>query len=129
MEMPAQVRKAVVLLWLSLLIAFVITPFEVDLADWKEEPWWLPWALFGGGFLVAALPIVFVARRHNCARIVLLLLTLATIASMIWLWNFVESWWTVVSDVGFIALDVVALYWLFTGAGAAWFSKRRTGTF
>ena len=126
--MPAQVRKAVILLWLTLLISVVITAIELDWAAWRDESAWLFWLMFVVGYGIAAIPIVFVARRHNWARILLLLLTIGGWAT-VYLWSYDDSWWSQASDVAFVTLDIVALYWLFTGSGAAWFVKRKEGAF
>ena len=39
------------------------------------------------------------------------------------------SWHRWISDVAFLFLDVMALYWLFSGTGAKWFSERNAGAF
>src|SRR5258706_5257469 len=128
-DMPAQVRKAVMLLWVTLLISIIATPLEIDWAASSDEPAWLFWLLFVVGYSISAIPIVFVARRRNWARIVLLLLTIAALCAMVYVWPYTDSWWSQASDMAIFALDIVALYWLFTGSGAAWFAKRQEGAF
>jgi hypothetical protein len=131
--MPAQVRRAVILLWTVLLISIVAMPLEFDWAAWqaepawKDEPMWIFWLIFVAGYGISAIPIYFVARRHNWARIFLLLLTVGGIGAMLYVWPYADSWWSQASDVAFLMLDIVALYWLFTGSGAAWFAKRQEG--
>jgi hypothetical protein len=127
--MPAQVRKAVILLWVVLLISIVAMLLEFDWAEWKDEPVWISWLVFVVGYGISAIPIVFVARRHNWARIALLLLTIAAVCATVYLWPYADSWWSQASDVAFLTLDFVALYWLFTGSGATWFAKRQQGAF
>ena len=70
-------------------------------------------------------------RRHNWARIVLLLFAIAGAIMMFWPGIEFESlsWDHWVSDIAFTVLDSVALYWLFTGPGAKWFSSREKGAF
>ena len=131
--MPVQVRRAVILLWLTLLISIIATPFselsELESTVGNDAPAWLFWLFFVAGYGIVAIPIVFIARRHNWARIVLLLLTIGTFLVTIYFWPYADSWWSLASDVGFLALDIVALYWLFTGSGAEWFIKRKEGAF
>lgn len=123
--MPAQVQRAVVLLWAALLLSILVTAIEFDPGEWKDVPAWFFGAFFVGSYAILAIPIVFVARRHNWARFAILVLFLGGLWAAAWFWSSAESWWTPVADVGFLALDAVALYWLFTGAGAAWFARRR----
>ena len=127
--MPTQVRRAVILLWITLLISIAAMPFEFDWAAWKDEPVWLFCFMFIVGYGISALPIVFVARRRNWARIALLLLTILGLLGTAYAWSYIDSWWSLISDVAYLALDIVALYWLFTGSGAAWFAKRQKGAF
>ena len=96
-----------------------------------EEPefGWLFVAVSVAAFALMGLLIYFVSQRRNWARIVALLLTIAGIAAIFWLpaegASLLE--WTV--EIGLTAAEVLALYWLFTGEGAAWFSKRKGGAF
>lgn len=124
MGMPAQVRRAVIVLWLSLLISIITIPIEMDRASWNDQPVWLSVTMFVVGYGIAAAPIVFVARRHNWARIMLLGLTVLGVGVTIYMWEYFESSWQRTQDVAYLAIDIAALYWLFTGAGGAWFSKR-----
>jgi len=126
--MPAQVRRAVIVLWVSLLISLITMPIEMDWTAWAGEPVWLIVAVFALGYGISAIPIVFVARRHNWARIVLLLLTVLGAGVTIYMWEYFESSWQRTQDVAYLAIDIAAVYWLFTGPGAAWFSKRHLQT-
>ena len=133
MQMPAQVRRAVILLWFLLLAAVVAMPltfndFAAEMAAATSMPGIanLMWPIFLGVFILNALLIVFVSRGQNWARIVLLIMTIGGLATFLWPETYETplswDWW--VSNIAFAVLDVLALYWLFTGTGAEWFSKR-----
>jgi hypothetical protein len=120
----------VILLGLSLIAGFIASAGEMA-SGLAEEPE-LEWPLLGmyfGTFVLLGIPIYFVWRRRNWARIVLLLLTIAGVAATFWFppegASFSE--WSV--EIALTGAELLALYWLFTGPGAAWFSKRSEGAF
>jgi drug/metabolite transporter (DMT)-like permease len=137
-EMPPQVRRAVGLMWFGQLAAIVATLIAISgdfvsemkaIAPIPHVEWWF-WGCFIAVFVGYAVLIVCVSRRQNWARITILLLSCASLLLMLWPDIYEEplpwDWW--VSNVAFGILDVLTLYWLFTGAGAAWFAKPRRRT-
>lgn len=128
LDMPLQVRRAVNLLWFLMFAAIVAMLFEFDattLEAGSEFASFL-WPFLIGTFIFNALLIFCISRQHNWARIVLLLFTMAGAIMMFWPGLELESvsWDRWVSDIAFTVLDLIALYWLFTGPGAKWFSSR-----
>jgi hypothetical protein len=125
----------VFLLWLSLAAGIAITALEmnpIDMAE-LEELAGGPWAsaiIWGSGafaYAVMAMLIFFASRRANWARVLLLLLTIFGAALMLYPWSGVDAGYWGSFDlpgVTFLAADCVALYWLFSGAGAAWYARR-----
>jgi hypothetical protein len=89
------------------------------------------WAIMISVLILNAILIVCISRRQNWARIVLLLVTIGGFAMMLWPDIYASplprDWW--VSNIAFDVLSVLAIYWLFTGAGAAWLSRRSDGAF
>jgi hypothetical protein len=124
-EMPTQVRRAVVLLWAAFsltLLESVITLLTLDHTDFEL---WMGGLLFGA-FLLNAGIIYFVSRRRNWARFVLLIFTVAIIASYL---AFPESldtevWWSIATVCVTTLMEIVALFWLFFGRGAEWYGGR-----
>ncbi|HET7732111.1 MAG TPA: hypothetical protein VFK48_18960 [Usitatibacter sp.] len=131
MEMPPQVRRAVILLWIALVAAIGSMVFAFDVAAFADpEMASFVWPFLIGTVILNAALIHYISRRRNWARVVLLVLTIAGIAVMVWPFDDVAlTWDSLVSDVAFTALDVIALYWLFTGPGAVWFARRNAGAF
>ncbi len=129
--MPPQVRRAVILLWITLVAAIASMVFAFDVATFAEpEMASFLWPFLIGTFILNVVLIYYISRRRNWARVVLLLLTIGGIIVMLWPFDDVTvTWDSVVSDAAFTALDVIALYWLFTGPGAAWFARRNEGAF
>ena len=135
--MPAQVRNAVWLLWFllaasaaAMLVAFQSSEYESFAAEMGS---FIPgfnvavvMALSMGGTLaLEGLLIVFISRRKNWARIIQLVLTLGGLAVVLWPEGYPDAltWDLVVADVAFTGLQLLALYWLFTGPAPAWFRR------
>jgi len=120
---PPQVRNAVSLLWASLVLSSV--EFLASTAPAEDG--------FDWGFLViyAALTVVYgsiiysVSRRENWARTIVLIVTVAVVIGTFFTPPDVETdaWWSILLHVTGTAADVVAMSWLFSGAGAAWFKR------
>jgi ABC-type Fe3+-siderophore transport system permease subunit len=129
-QRPVQIQWAVVLLGLSLIAGFIAGAGEMAFG-FAEEPEfeWLFLGVFFGSFVLMGIPIYFVWRRRNWARIVLLLLTIAGVATTFWLPPEGASFREWSMEIALTGADLLALYWLFTGSGAAWFSKRSEGAF
>jgi hypothetical protein len=69
--------------------------------------------------------ITFASRRKNWARITLLVLAVITIAGYFLLPSETPApWWTEANTWISFVLEWVALYWLFTGAGARWYANK-----
>ena len=126
------------LLWFLLFAAVVATvltfnTFAAEMAAVTSTPGaaTFMWPIFVAVFIFNAILVVYISRRKNWARIILLIFTIFGVAVMLWPDVYSSSlpwdWW--VSNVAFAVLDLLALYWLFTGAGAAWFSRRNEGAF
>lgn len=69
--------------------------------------------------------IHFAARRRNWARVILLVQGVLTVLVVLTLpFTYAEPLWDEVVALLFTVAEVVALYWLFTGAGAEWYRTR-----
>jgi len=82
------------------------------------------WVIFAIAFAVSAYFIYCASHRKNWARIVLLILTLATVVMYLaWLpeWGD-EPWWSTVLFCVTAIMDIVALFWLFYGEGGKWYA-------
>jgi peptidoglycan/LPS O-acetylase OafA/YrhL len=122
-DKPAQVRRAVIILWTSLAIGIAQELLNLD--SHAKEYWAIVVLTTGGMFAINALLIHLVSRGRNWARIVLLILTIAGLPVYV-LWPgeyFTDLWSLVVTCLG-IVLDLTALAMLFTGKGAKWYSSR-----
>jgi hypothetical protein len=121
----------VALLWLSLAAGFAVMLLELDaslFAEMEGFAWIFVGALAAIYAFFAAL-IFLVSRRKNWARIAVLVVAVVSLVSALAMAAIEDTGWTsydTVSQLGFLALDGTALYWLFTGAGAAWFRKQKT---
>jgi len=130
MEMPRQVRRALVLLWISLAAGLVLSIVEtVPLESEGDPAWeWIFWGVIAIGYGITALLLVFAARRHNWARWVLLALTFLAVAFMLypWDWMTAEHYREMLdpSTAVLFVMDFVGLYWLFSGSGAAWYRNK-----
>jgi hypothetical protein len=126
------------LLWFLLFAAVATTVFafdtfatEIAVVTSTSDPASLMWPIFVAVFILDAILVVYISRRKNWARIILLIFTIFSMAVMLWpdIYSSPLSWDWWVSNMAFAALELLALYWLFTGAGAAWFSRRNEGAF
>lgn len=124
-----QVQRAVTLLWVSLVLGAIVVLVDIDsilFGEMEGFMWWFPAAVLVTYALLGAL-IVFVSRRHNWARILLLVLTVMGTILVLVPWPGIDdNYWTIsnaTSEIGFLVLDGVALLWLFTGEGGAWFAR------
>jgi hypothetical protein len=123
-DTPAQVRRAVALLLLSLLIGI-----GVAVAEWEplpSEDQALLLTSIGIGYVLPALLIFLIWRRKNWARITLLLFTVLWTVLYLAFWNEepVDPLWVHVATIASAALDIVALYWLFSRPASEWFRPR-----
>ena len=129
-DTPTTVRRAVYLLWTSLIIGLVTSAPEF-LNSGPEESAVVTWMLLAFSFGVPALFIYLISRGYNWARIVTLLLTIGGIVFVLW-WPYdvePEPLWSTVLTVLITAMDLAAIYLLFTGPSAQWFRHRGQGAF
>ena len=98
-----------------------------------EEYGPLLWSILTGTFifLVANAYVIYCAsRRRNWARVVLLVLALLFVASVLlslvmWPaeWD-AEDLWSSATSGAYAIMEIIAMYWLFTGAGAKWYAEK-----
>ena len=126
---PTQVQRAIVLLWASFALGTLDTvlnwePLDPTLGEFEV----IMGAILVGSVLFAAVLIYFVSRRHNWARILSLVLTVIGLAMYVVYPPelSIEPVWSIVVTVGITVMDVVAIYWLFSGSGAKWYSSPKT---
>jgi hypothetical protein len=84
-------------------------------------------ALFAGILLsLNAAAIYYSARGKRWARGVLLAFTALSVLVYLAIPSVFENdpWWATATGLVSTSMEVVALFWLFTGASVAWFSKR-----
>src|SRR5687768_5275520 len=77
LDRPIQVRRAVTLLWVSLITGLIVAALEVDstlFSGMDDFMWWFVAIMLATYILFGAL-IVLVWRRHNWARVLILVLT------------------------------------------------------
>lgn len=126
-EPPPQVRRAILFLWMSVALGFVEFIFLVmnpdpDIADMLG--FLMGFTLIVLGAYCAA--IVFAARGRNWARVFLLLFVVLTVAGIIMLPpETPQPWWVLVATTLSVVLEVLAMFWLFSGAGAQWYRLRK----
>lgn len=131
LDRPVQVRWAVILLSVSLIAGVIVGALEFDSTLFSEMDDFMGWfvAMALGTYILFGILIFLVWRRHNWARVLILVLTVVGAIILFIPWPGIEADpWTVpeiASQVGFFLLDGVALFWLFTGAGAAWFARKK----
>lgn len=123
---PPQVRNAVALLWASL----ILTNADMLASGLPSEDFfdWVMWLVFAAIIGLNAYLIFLVSRRKNWARISLLILTvLITGAVLFWPPETgSDPWWSVLLICLSTVADVVAMIWLFSGSGDAWFRRVAT---
>lgn len=124
---PTQVRKAFVLLWAAFAISLaegIVTQLLAGSND--DEIAIAMWSFTVVAFAASAYFIYSASRRRNSARIVLLVMTIVTIAAYVaWPVNWTEQPWWSTAVVAVCALaEVIALYWLFSGDGREWYAMQ-----
>jgi hypothetical protein len=125
---PSQVKIAIALLWGALLIGLAesiphLFPFEADDAYLDAVMMVVLLVLL----IANAALIFFAARQRNWARIALLVLCIAGVATyVVWPpeWD-AEPWWTWISTVAATVFEVAAVSMLFLGRGGQWFALRK----
>ena len=133
-DLPVQVRNAFLLLWASFAITTlegVIALFVPGLSE-DEFGHFLWWFLVGTFLLAAANAyIIYCAScRRNWARNVLLGLALFFLALVLVSHYMLptewgeEDWWSNATSGACAMMDAIAIYWLFTGAGARWYATK-----
>ena len=122
---PRQINIALVLMWGSL-IGGMVYGFA-DVANETDEVAVFGALIFGGAVtLILIVPLVFIALGHNWAR-----WTWAVFLATGWVLTFVfwdESFGSlndVLVQALFAALDIAAVYLMFSGPGAGWFKRPR----
>jgi hypothetical protein len=133
---PTQVRNAFLLLWASLALTTLesgIALFELGFSDDEVVYVYLSWLVLATCFVFLcanAYVIYRASRRKNWARIVLLALfllfqVLNSVARVIWPTELGdEDFWSTATTSAYFVMDAVALYWLFSGAGARWYAAK-----
>jgi uncharacterized membrane protein len=133
-DSPTQVRNAFLLLWASFALTTlesVLALFVPELID--AELRYLLWSSMAVSFLLLVVNAYFIycaSRRRNWARIVLLALLFVSVALTV-VMHFVllpewgdEDFWSAATTSAYFVMDAIALYWLFTGAGARWYAAK-----
>lgn len=131
---PTQIRNAFLLLWASFAIATLESVIALFVPGFsKDELDLFMWWFLAGSFLLFAANayIIYCAsRRKNWARIVLLGLTVffaVLILALHFMWRpewGEEDWWSNATSGACVIMDALAIYWLFTGAGARWYAAK-----
>ncbi len=125
-DTPPQVRQAIILLWITQLLVVVdagLTLMFPD-PDMAGETAFLVIVFLVLLGLYATL-ITFAARRKNWARITLLVFAVISFAGYFLLPSEIPApWWTEANIWLSTILEVVAMYWLFSGAGARWYANK-----
>jgi hypothetical protein len=121
LEAPTQVQRAVLLLW----AAWGIGVISVAATMIGEAPGEF-WVVMAIAFWLNASLIHRTSKRGRWARLILLGLAIVTIAATVYPYDEPPNytWWEWVEVVGVSILEIVALFWLFTGEGANWFARR-----
>ncbi len=128
MNRPVQVTRAIWLQWISLIVFVVSIAFNSSRTaplSLEETKFWILMVMLVPGIILIAIPIVYVGRCHNWARLFLLVVWIFFICSAIWWWDLINKE-TEVYVFGVLSSSVsqiVSIYWLFSGEGAAWFRK------
>ena len=121
------------LLWVSLVLGFIVSLLQLDWPFPSEDAfaWWFV-AVVAFTYLFFAVLILLVSWRHNWARLLVLSITVIGALVMLIPWPGIDFDWNLsdlIAQIGLLALDGVALFWLFTGAGAAWFATKEKEAF
>jgi hypothetical protein len=119
-------------MWMSLviglvssLVAVVLEPVPPELPEFQ----FMLWIFVPAFFLLPAALIFLISHRKNWARIILLLLMITGLVYFLDPSDLsTRPLWWVASEVLTTALDLTAMYWLFSGEGSAWFRSSRRAT-
>jgi hypothetical protein len=127
---PRQVIWAVRLLYASLLLSFVATipAYMEPLPPESRISSQSVWLLLVLAYAAWALMTLLIARGHNWARVATLAISIAGVSILAWDYHEygIQPIYALILDVIGTTMAAVALYWLFTGRGAEWFSKERS---
>jgi hypothetical protein len=122
---PRQVIRAINLLWASFVLGLIETglnlTFDPKVAD-DVGP-----VLFLTVLMTAlyAFVILSASKRKNWARILLLIGVLMTPAYLLYPWDLPDPWWETALFAVSFAIEVIAMFWLFSGAGAIWYARKQ----
>jgi hypothetical protein len=125
-DAPPQVRQAIILLWITQLLVVIDAGLTLIFPepDTGGETGFLALVFLIILGLYATL-ITFAARRKNWARITLLIFALiSTLGYFLLPSDIPAPWWTEANIWLSSILEVVAMYWLFSGAGARWYAGK-----
>jgi hypothetical protein len=135
-DLPSQARNAFLLLWAVLAlttIEAVIWQFEDGFGEEEPVDIYLSWGFLAIYVALAWMNAYFIycaSRRRNWARIALLALFLlpeALLSATYVLWP--ETWtdddfWSAATTSAYFVMNSIALFWLFSGAGAKWYAAK-----
>jgi hypothetical protein len=125
-DTPPQVRRAIILLWITQLLVVVdaVLTMVYPEPDMAGESAFLV-VLFVIVLGLYATLITFAARRKNWARITLLVFAVISVIGYFLLPSEIPApWWTEANIWLSSILEIVALFWLFSGAGARWYANK-----
>ena len=126
-DTPPQVRKAIALLWMTQLLGavdMVLTLMDPDPELAGDIGFFIVLSVIVL-FALYATFITFAAKRKNWARITLLVLAIVTTTAYVLMPSEPQDpWWTAAISWLTAILEIVAMFWLFTGAGARWYASK-----
>jgi hypothetical protein len=126
MEAPREVRIAIFLSWVVVLLELSERLWRISVSDWANTfaRFRLTWTVETlSAAVVVGLFVFFASRRRNWGRIALLVSTLG--GWLLWyIWTRTvtdySAWqWVLLASV--TIMELVALYLLFLGRGAEWY--------
>ncbi len=127
METPEQVRRAIALLWVALLISVVDSVSSLVHLD-EEDRWFQLWmvGIVSVVFVIDAVLIVFASKRRNWARVLLLILTVGGLSLyVVYPPDIIEQPLEWTGTIAATVLEVIAFVMLFSGSGARWYSQEQ----
>lgn len=125
-DTPRQVRQAIILLWITQVLVVVDAGLTLMFPepDMAGETAFLV-VLFVVILGLYATLITFAAKRKNWARITLLVFAVISFAGYFLLPSEIPTpWWAEANIWLSTILEVVAMYCLFSGAGARWYAGK-----
>lgn len=125
-DTPPQVRQAIILLWVTQLLVVIdaVLTMIYPEPDMSGETAFLVVVFVIVLGLYATL-ITFAARRKNWARITLLVIAVINTAGYSLLPSETPApWWTEANFWLNSIMEAVAMFWLFSGAGARWYANK-----